>query len=79
MSKANKHRELVFARGNCPSLNQKRCMCKKPSKVEKKLPYKCSTSSLPSKSYPSQRMEEKTGGEGTYRLGQPVRASSHGS
>ena len=32
---------------------------KKPSKVEKKLPYKCSTSSLPSKSCPSQRMEEK--------------------
>ena len=32
---------------------------KKTSKVEKKLPYKCSTSSLPSKSCPSQRMEEK--------------------
>ena len=28
------------------------------SKVEKKLPYKCSTSSLPSKSCPSQRMEK---------------------
>ena len=41
---------------------------KKTSKVEKKLPYKCSTSSLPSKSCPSQRMEEKTGGEGTCRL-----------
>ena len=38
---------------------------KKTSKVEKKLPYKCSTSSVPSKSCPSQRMEEKTGGEGT--------------
>ena len=37
---------------------------KKPSKVEKKLPYKCTTSS-PSKSCPSQRMEEKTGREGT--------------
>ena len=36
---------------------------KKTSKVEKKLPYKCSTSSLPSKSCPSQRMEEKAGGE----------------
>ena len=35
---------------------------KKPSKVEKKLSYKCSTSSLPSKSCPGQRMEEKTGG-----------------
>ena len=33
---------------------------KKTSKVEKKLPYKCSTSSLPSKSCPIQRMEEKT-------------------
>ena len=41
---------------------------KKTSKVEKKLPYKCSTSSLPSKSCPSQRMEEKTGGECTCRL-----------
>ena len=51
---------------------------KKPSKVEKKLPYKCSTSSLPSKSCPSQRMEEKTGGDGTCRLSQPVRGSSHG-
>ena len=28
MSKANKRRELVFARGNCPSGNQKKCMCK---------------------------------------------------
>ena len=53
--------------------------CKKPSKVEKRLPYKCSTSSLPSKSCPSQRMEEKTGGEGTCRLSQPVRESSHGA
>ena len=52
---------------------------KKPSKVEKKLPYKCSTSSLPSKSCPSQRMEEKTGGEGTCRLSQPVRATGHDS
>ena len=52
---------------------------KKTSKVEKKLPYKCSTSSLPSKSCPSQRMEEKTGGEGTCRLSQPVRGSSHGA
>ena len=52
---------------------------KKTSKVEKKLPYKCSTSSLPSKSCPSQRMEEKTGGEGTCRLSQPVRGSSHDS
>ena len=51
----------------------------KTSKVEKKLPYKCSTSSLPSKSCPSQRMEEKTGGEGTCRLYQPVRGSSHGN
>ena len=48
------------------------------TKVEK-LPYKCSTSSLPSKSCPSQRMEEKTGGEGTCRLSQPVRGSSHGA
>ena len=100
MSKANKRRKLVFARGNCPSWNQKKCMCKsgknqtgrerdplpvwahtskKTSKVEKKLPYKCSTSSLPSKSCPSQRMEEKTGGEGTCRLSQPVRGSSHGA
>ena len=47
---------------------------KKPSKVEKKLPYKFTTSSLPSKSFPSQRIEEKTGGEGTCRLSQP----SHG-
>ena len=31
---------------------------KKPSEVEKNLPYKCSTSSFPSKSCPSQRMEE---------------------
>ena len=31
-----------------------------PAKVEKKLPYKCTTSSLPSKCCPSQRMEEKT-------------------
>ena len=38
---------------------------------------KCTTSSLPSKSCPSQRMEEKTGGEGTCRLSQPVRRSSH--
>ena len=38
---------------------------KKPSKVEKKLPYNCPTSSLPSKSCPSQQMEEKTGEEGT--------------
>ena len=74
MSKANKRREL--ARGNFPSWNQKKCMCKsgknqtgrerdplpvwvhtskKTSKVEKKLPYKCSTSSLPSKSFPSGR------------------------
>ena len=52
---------------------------KKTSKVEKKLPYKCSTSSLPSKSCPSHRMEEKTGGEGTCRLSQPVRGSSHGA
>ena len=52
---------------------------KKSSKVEKKLPYKCSTSSLPSKSWPSQRMEEKTGGEGTCRLSQHVRGSSHGA
>ena len=52
---------------------------KKTSKVEKKLPYKCSTSSLPSKSCPSQRMEEKTGEEGTCRLSQPVRGSSHGA
>ena len=51
----------------------------KTYKVEKKLPYKCSTSSLPSKSSPSQRMEEKTGGEGTYRLSQPVRGYSHGA
>ena len=43
---------------------------KKPSKVENKLPYKCTTSSLPSKSCPSQRMEEKTGGEGTRRPSQ---------
>ena len=50
---------------------------KKTSKVEKKIPYKCSTSSLPSKSCPSQRMEEKTGGECTCRLSQPVRGSSH--
>ena len=49
------------------------------AKVEKKLPYKCSTSSLPSKSCPSQRMEEKTGGESTCRLSQPVRGSSHGA
>ena len=28
MSKANKRRKLVFARGNCPSWNQKKCMCK---------------------------------------------------
>ena len=52
---------------------------KKTSKVEKKVPYKCSTSSLPSKSCPNQRMEEKTGGEGTCRLSQPVRGSSHGA
>ena len=52
---------------------------KKPSKVEKKLPYKYSTSSLPSKSCPSQRTEEKTGGEGSSRLSQPVRGSSHGA
>ena len=52
---------------------------KKPSKVKKKLPYKCSTSSLPRKSCPSQRMEEKTGGEGTCRRSQPVRGSSHGT
>ena len=53
---------------------------KKTSKVEKKLPYKCSTSSLPSKSCPSQQMEENTGGEGTCGLSQPVlRGSSHGA
>ena len=40
---------------------------------------KCSTSSLPSKSCPSQRMEGKTGGEDTCRLSQPVRGSSHGA
>ena len=51
----------------------------KPSKVEKKLPYKCSTSSLLSKGCLSQQMEEKTGGEGTCRLSQPVRGSSHGT
>ena len=51
---------------------------KKTSKVEKMLPYKCSTSSLPSKNCPSQRMEEKTE-EGTGRLSQPVRGSSHGA
>ena len=49
------------------------------TKVENKLPYKCSTSSLPSKSCPRQLMEEKTGGEGTCRLSQPVRGSSHGA
>ena len=97
-SKANKRGKLVFARGNFPSWNQTKCMCKsgkkqtgrerdplpvgahtskKPSKVEKKLPYKCSTSSLPIKNCPSQRMEEKTGGEGTCRPSQPVRGSSH--
>ena len=37
------------------------------------------TSSLPSKRCPSQRMEEKTGGEGTCRLSHPVRGSSHGA
>ena len=100
MSKANKRRELVSARGNYPSCNQKKCMCKsgknqpgrerdplpvlahtskKPSRVEKKLPYKCSTSSLPSKSCPSQRMEEKTGGEDTCRVSKPVRGSNHGA
>ena len=50
---------------------------KKPSKVDKKLPYKCTTNSLPSKSCPSQGMEEKTGVESTCRLSQPVRGSSH--
>ena len=49
---------------------------KKTSKVEKKLPYKCTTSPLPSESCPSQRMEEKTGGEGTCRLSQSVRGST---
>ena len=34
---------------------------------------------LTSKSCPSQRMEERTGGEGTCRLSQPVRGSSHGA
>ena len=51
---------------------------KKTSNVGKKLPYKYSTSSFPSKSCQSQRMEEKTGVEGTCRLSQPVRESSHG-
>ena len=41
---------------------------KKPSKVGKK----CTSSSLPSKSCPSLRMEKKTGGEDTCRLSQPV-------
>ena len=50
---------------------------KKLSKVEKKFPYKCSTSSLPSKSCPSKRMEEKSGGEGICRFSQPVRGSCH--
>ena len=52
---------------------------RRSSKVEKKLPYKCTTRSLPNKSCPSQRMEEKTGGEGTCRLSQPIRGSSHGA
>ena len=51
---------------------------KKTSKVEKKLPYKCSTSSLPSKSCPSQRMEEKTGGEGLVNLYEDL-ATGHDS
>ena len=98
--KSNKLRELVFARGNCPSGNQKKCMCKsgknqtgrerdplpvwahtskKTSKVEKKLPYKCATNSLPSKS-----CQESTNRRGDWRrrhmqLSQPVRGSSHGA
>ena len=100
MSKANKRRELVFARGNSPP-EIRRSVCarveknqtgrerdplpvwahtsNKTSKVEKKIPYKCSTSSIPSKSCQSQRMEEKTGGEGTCRLSQPVQGYSHGA
>ena len=50
---------------------------KKTSKVEKKLPYKCSTSSLPSKSCPSQRMEEKTGEEGCSKRQAYKRWSCH--
>ena len=36
-----------------------------PARSYLKLPYKCTTSSLPIKSCPRQLMEEKTGGEGT--------------
>ena len=51
---------------------------KNPSKVEKMLPYKCTTVHFPEKVVPSQRMEEKTGGKGTGKLSQPVRGYIHG-
>ena len=93
MSKANKRRKLVFARGNFSSWNQKKCMCKsgknqtgrerdplpvwahtskKTSKVEKKLPYKCSTQFTS-----QQKLSESTNGKRRLEKAHaPVRGST---
>ena len=77
MSKANKRRALCICSRELPLLTSEERTKQVEretysvfehttarSKVKNKLPYKCSTSSLPSKSCPSPRMEEKTGGGG---------------